>query len=132
MQSKIISLFFPKQQLKMALALQQPIRLVQQSSFFILHLNTNHMTKLGWKKIDGKALGNYNCQDMSFLIFWSAFASGNNLLSAAAFPSINHAESESSSIFRSSMIWFWSHFETRLDKHSQSIIIPGRNYLNLV
>lgn len=24
--------------------------------------------------MDGKALGYYSCQDMSFLIFWSAFA----------------------------------------------------------
>ncbi|WP_447295113.1 hypothetical protein, partial [Acinetobacter baumannii] len=55
-QSEIISLYFEKE-LKMALALRQPMKLVRQPIIFILHLNTNHMTKMGWKKWMAKHLG---------------------------------------------------------------------------
>lgn len=121
MQSEIISLFF-----KTRIENYISFKAANKTSTIIKYLYSPSKQKSydkTRKNTDGNTLGHQNCQDIGFLVFRSAFAFGGSLSSALAFPSTDHLEAESSSTFKSSVIQFWSQSQTRLDEHSQPIII---------
>lgn len=96
MQSKVIPLVF-KQELKMTFALKDPMKLVQWSSIFIVHLNENSMIQLGLTTMKRKTLVYYH-HGRSFVLLCSVVALDSGLLLASDFPT---AESGSSSTFGS-------------------------------